>query len=120
MSGGVDSSVAAALLKDEGYEVVGITMQIWPADQAGEGGSCCSLSAVEDARRVCHKLGIKHYVMNFRKDFEKAVNELTAKGLKLVKEFPRKGAHSKVAFFYPTQELELLIEICEAYDSLVK
>ena len=65
MSGGVDSSVAAYLLKQEGYEVTGVTMEIW---QQEENGGCCGLSAVEDARQVAWKLGIPHYVMNFRKE----------------------------------------------------
>jgi tRNA-uridine 2-sulfurtransferase len=76
MSGGVDSSVAAYLLKQEGYDVIGVTMQIWQnKDQEAierEGG-CCSLSAVEDARRVCNKLDIPFYVMNFKQVFEKKV-----------------------------------------------
>jgi len=75
MSGGVDSSVAAALLKDWGYEVVGVTMQIWPREIDDEGNekTCCSLSAVEDARRVAEILDIPHYVMNFRSEFENKV-----------------------------------------------
>ncbi len=76
MSGGVDSSVAAYLLKQQGYDVIGVTMQIWQdkskATLEREGG-CCSLSAVEDARRVCDKLGIPFYVMNFKQIFEKKV-----------------------------------------------
>ncbi|MHB1418144.1 MAG: tRNA 2-thiouridine(34) synthase MnmA [Bacillota bacterium] len=75
MSGGVDSSVAAAILKEQGYEVFGVTMQIWPANMpltAGESG-CCSLAAVEDARRVAHKLDMPHYVMNFRDEFQDKV-----------------------------------------------
>ncbi|MGB9663027.1 MAG: tRNA 2-thiouridine(34) synthase MnmA [Moorellaceae bacterium] len=75
MSGGVDSSTAAALLKEEGYEVIGITLEIWPADAPlppGETG-CCSLSAVEDARRVAAVLGIPHYVLNFREVFAQTV-----------------------------------------------
>ena len=77
MSGGVDSSVAAALLKEEGYEVIGVTMQIWPsnelADEAEKFGGCCGLGAVADAKRVAHKLGIPHYVMNFRDLFAEKV-----------------------------------------------
>lgn len=76
MSGGVDSSVAAALLKKQGYEVIGVTMRLWDGEHIdGEftEGSCCSLSAVEDARRVAYKLGIDYYVMDFRTEFEKNV-----------------------------------------------
>ena len=69
MSGGVDSSVAAWLLKEQGYEVIGVTMQIWqqePEQAMEEQGGCCGLTAVEDARRVAAMLGIPYYVMNFR------------------------------------------------------
>jgi tRNA-specific 2-thiouridylase len=70
MSGGVDSSLTAALLKDRGYDVIGITMQIWPSDQPSpDDGGCCSLSAVEDARRVAYKLDIPFYVVNFEDVF---------------------------------------------------
>ena len=74
MSGGVDSSVTAYLLKEQGYEVIGMTMQIWQegAPEDSDGG-CCGLSAVDDARRVCQKLDIPHYVVNFRNDFKKHV-----------------------------------------------
>ena len=76
MSGGVDSSVAACLLKEQGYDVIGVTMQIWqeedPAD-VEENGGCCGLSAVDDARRVAWSLGIPYYVMNFRKEFKESV-----------------------------------------------
>lgn len=71
MSGGVDSSVAAALLKQQGYEVIGITMQIW--EPKSDFGGCCSISAINDARSVAQKLGIPHYVLNFRKEFESLV-----------------------------------------------
>lgn len=75
MSGGVDSSVAAALLLKQGYDVVGITMQIWPDDAPTppDETACCSLSAVEDARRVAQKLGIPYYVLNFKELFRDKV-----------------------------------------------
>ena len=74
MSGGVDSSVAAYLLKEQGYDVIGVTMEIWQDQKAGDDdGGCCGLSAVEDARRVAWKLGIPHYVMNFRREFKEHV-----------------------------------------------
>lgn len=76
MSGGVDSSVAAWLLKEQGYEVIGVTMQIWQ-DEAEETleeqGGCCGLSAVGDARRVAAMLDIPYYVMNFKSEFKKNV-----------------------------------------------
>jgi len=72
MSGGVDSSMAAAILKEGGYEVIGVTMQIWPPDKQAFGG-CCGLEAVEDAKRVAYKLGTPHYVMNLRDIFAQRV-----------------------------------------------
>lgn len=76
MSGGVDSSVAAMLLQEQGYQVIGVTMQIWQEEeqeQLEENEGCCGLSAVEDARRVAQTLGIPHYVMNFKKEFKEQV-----------------------------------------------
>jgi tRNA-specific 2-thiouridylase len=76
MSGGVDSSVAAYLLKKQGYDVIGVTMQIWQDEDTcsiEENGGCCGLSAVEDARRVAAVLDIPYYVMNFKQDFKKYV-----------------------------------------------
>lgn len=76
MSGGVDSSVAAMLLKEQGYDVIGVTMQIWQQEdscQTAENGGCCGLSAVEDARRVAGVLNIPYYVMNFREVFREQV-----------------------------------------------
>ena len=76
MSGGVDSSVAACLLKEQGYDVIGVTMQIWQEEdpeEVEENGGCCGLSAVDDARRVAWSLGIPYYVMNFRREFKESV-----------------------------------------------
>jgi len=73
MSGGVDSSMAAALLQEEGYDVIGITLQIWEATGPEVEGGCCSNSAIDDARRVAFILGIPHYVMNFRSYFKETV-----------------------------------------------
>lgn len=76
MSGGVDSSVAAWLLKEQGYEVIGVTMQIWQDEEEKileENGGCCGLSAVDDARRVASKLDIPYYVMNFKREFKENV-----------------------------------------------
>ncbi|SHJ49955.1 tRNA 2-thiouridine(34) synthase MnmA [Paramaledivibacter caminithermalis] len=78
MSGGVDSSVAAYLLKKQGYEVIGITMKVWQDDNDKDydndkDDGCCGLSAVDDARRVANKLGIPFYVMNFKSIFKETV-----------------------------------------------
>lgn len=76
MSGGVDSSVAAYLLKEQGYDVIGVTMQIWQNDaeqSIEESGGCCGLRAVEDARSVAQMLDIPYYVMNFREEFRTCV-----------------------------------------------
>ena len=75
MSGGVDSSVAAYLLKEQGYDVIGVTMKIWQEEDSCsiDNGGCCGLSAVEDARRVADVLGIPYYVMDFRKEFKAEV-----------------------------------------------
>ena len=76
MSGGVDSSVAAWLLKEQGYDVIGVTMQIWQDEEnevQEENGGCCGLSAVDDARRVASSIGIPYYVMNFKQEFQKNV-----------------------------------------------
>lgn len=76
MSGGVDSSVVAGILVRRGYEVIGVTMQIWQESQTDpRHAGCCSLGAVEDARRVARKLGIPYYVINFKNEFKNAVIE---------------------------------------------
>jgi tRNA-uridine 2-sulfurtransferase len=77
MSGGVDSSVAAALLVEQGYDVVGVTLRVWPWPEAEEPtsrfGSCCSPQTVADARHVARALGIPHYVLNTEAEFSRAV-----------------------------------------------
>lgn len=81
MSGGVDSSVAAALLAEEGHEVVGLTMNLWPQwlpEPDDSFKACCGVSAIEDARAVARRLGIRHYVLNMREEFERTVIEYFA------------------------------------------
>jgi len=77
MSGGVDSSVAAALLKQQGHDVVGITLQLWPkaAADLDRHHGCCSLDAVEDARRVASHLDIPYYVIDVQDEFQARVVE---------------------------------------------
>ena len=71
MSGGVDSSTVAAMLKDKGHEVIGITMQLW--DYGESSGGCCSADEVRDARNVARQIGIPHYVANYMEPFKKTV-----------------------------------------------
>jgi tRNA-specific 2-thiouridylase len=79
MSGGVDSSVAAALLVEQGHDVVGVTLRVWPwrepEDPARRFGSCCSAGTVDDARRVARRLGIPHYLLDTEAEFDRAVVE---------------------------------------------
>jgi tRNA-uridine 2-sulfurtransferase len=71
MSGGVDSATTAALLKDDGHEVIGVTMQLW--DYGDAEGGCCSADDVRDARRVADQIGIPHYVVNYMELFKKYI-----------------------------------------------
>jgi tRNA-specific 2-thiouridylase len=80
MSGGVDSSVAAALLAEQGHEVIGLSMQLYPSTGAGEAasddgrfGSCCTLDDLNDARRVAAVVGFPHYIVNFERQFRETV-----------------------------------------------
>lgn len=75
MSGGVDSSVAAYLMKEAGYDCIGVTMKLYDNEDIGmeREKTCCSLSDIEDARSVCVKLGIPYYVFNFKDDFKEKV-----------------------------------------------
>ena len=75
MSGGVDSSVAALLMKEKGYDCIGITMKLYDAEtgQACRSRTCCTLEDVEDARQVAATLSIPYYVLNFKDDFQKKV-----------------------------------------------
>ncbi|HEV8440224.1 MAG TPA: tRNA 2-thiouridine(34) synthase MnmA [Methylomirabilota bacterium] len=79
MSGGVDSSVAAALLVEQGYEVVGVTLRVWPWREPDAGvkrfGSCCSPETVDDAREVARRLGIRYYLLNSEREFDETVIE---------------------------------------------
>ena len=76
MSGGVDSSVAALLLNRQGYDVVGVTMRLWSVgreDVPASNKRCCSVEDVDDARRVCHAIGVPHYLLNFEREFQRHV-----------------------------------------------
>jgi len=80
MSGGVDSSVAAALLAEQGHDVIGLSMQLYPSTGSGHAtdgdqtfGSCCTLDDLHDARRVATRLGVPHYILNFERQFQETV-----------------------------------------------
>ena len=83
MSGGVDSSVAAALLVEQGYDVVGVTLRVWPWREPEDGarrfGSCCSPETVDDARQVARRLGIPYFLLNSEGEFDRTVVERFAR-----------------------------------------
>src|SRR4028119_312823 len=73
MSGGVDSSVVAALLKREGYDVVGVTLQLYAQGAEAKRGACCAGADIRDARRVADAIDIPHYVLDYEALFRRAV-----------------------------------------------
>ena len=73
MSGGVDSSVSAILLKQQGYDVIGCTMRLWKPQENQEESSCCGNDAIYDAKRVCDRLEIPHYTINCKQEFKEKV-----------------------------------------------
>ena len=86
MSGGVDSSAAALLLQQQGYDICGVTLSLYSNDdilQTSEEKTCCSLDDVEDARRVCTKLGVDHFVFNMKQQFREKVIDTFANSYKI-------------------------------------
>jgi len=100
MSGGVDSSVAALLLKEQGHEVIGLSMQLWDhSGEAGRTGRCCTLDDLSDARRVAWALGIRHYVLNLEEEFRReVVRPFVASYLGGETPIPCSACNSKVKF----------------------
>jgi tRNA-specific 2-thiouridylase len=100
MSGGVDSSVAALLLKEEGHEVVGLSMQLWDhSADAGRSGRCCTLDDLSDARRVAWALDIPHYVLNLEEEFrEEVVRPFVASYVAGETPIPCSSCNTKVKF----------------------
>jgi tRNA-uridine 2-sulfurtransferase len=100
MSGGVDSSVAALLLKEAGHEVVGLSMQLWDhSSEAGRSGRCCTLDDLSDARRVAWALGVRHYVLNLEEEFRRdVVRPFVASYLRGDTPIPCSSCNAKVKF----------------------
>lgn len=100
MSGGVDSSVAALLLKEEGHEVVGLSMQLWDhSGEPGRSGRCCTLDDLSDARRVAWALDMPHYVLNLEEEFRSdVVRPFVASYLSGETPIPCASCNAKVKF----------------------
>jgi TRAP-type mannitol/chloroaromatic compound transport system permease small subunit len=100
MSGGVDSSVAALLLRDAGHEVIGLSMQLWDhSREGGRTGRCCTLDDLSDARRVAWALGIRHYVLNLEEEFRRdVVRPFVASYLSGQTPIPCSACNAKVKF----------------------
>ncbi len=100
MSGGVDSSVAALLLREEGHEVVGLSMQLWDhSGEPGRSGRCCTADDLSDARRVAWALGIPHYVLNLEEEFrDEVVRPFVAAYLSGRTPIPCSACNAKVKF----------------------
>src|SRR6188472_3156865 len=99
MSGGVDSSVAAALLKQLGHEVIVISLRVWSYESSGQCGSCCSPDDIDDARRVAEKLSIPFYVANAEELFkERVVNPFVQSYLNGRTPIPCVGCNKDVKF----------------------
>jgi tRNA-uridine 2-sulfurtransferase len=111
MSGGVDSSTAAALLQEEGYEVIGLTMHLWDPTSDGQGafGRCCAPEDINDARRVCDQIGIPHYVINLRQAFAKeVVDYFVAEYLQGLTPNPCIRCNDRIKFHYLLRKAEEL------------
>ncbi|MDQ5858165.1 MAG: tRNA 2-thiouridine(34) synthase MnmA, partial [Acidobacteriota bacterium] len=100
MSGGVDSSVAALLVKEQGDEVVGLSMQLWDhSSEAGRTGRCCTLDDLADARRVAWALDVPHYVLNLEEEFrDEVVRPFVASYLEGETPIPCSACNAKVKF----------------------
>ena len=100
MSGGVDSSVAAALLVEQGLDVVGVTMRVWPwrtsEDPVQRFGSCCGAEAADDARAVARRLGIPYYLLDMEEEFDRAVITPPLRGRRFPAEASAPGAGAAI------------------------
>tara|TARA_B100000902_G_scaffold398488_1_gene465435 strand:- start:849 stop:1982 length:1134 start_codon:yes stop_codon:yes gene_type:complete len=112
MSGGVDSSVAALLLHNQGFNVIGVTMRLFPQseeDNYSLNKSCCSLDDVEDARSVCRQINSKHYYLNFEKEFnEHVINYFISEYQKGRTPFPCLACNDRLKFDFLLKRAEFM------------